>query len=123
MMSVAVNRRRRRAADARTGGAAEGRTRDAGQQAFGQPLQFQQSGDAVVFRINRGGEMRDFAILVNLAADFEQAEGIEVPRVVVDVFQNAGQQAGAQQVLIAGDGIRDFDDRAGRSRTRGPAPR
>ena len=56
----------------------------------------------------RRGEMRHLAIGMNLAADFEQTELVEVARVVVDVLPDARQQAGAQQVLIAGDGVRDL---------------
>jgi len=44
---------------------------------------------------------------VNLEADFEQAEGLAVLGVVEDVLKDSGQQRGAHQDLIAGDGVRD----------------
>ena len=64
----------------------------AGGEALGQVLKFKQ---ASLFRENHGDEMRRLMIAVNLVSDFEEAERIEVAGVVGDVFQDAGQQAGA----------------------------
>ena len=98
--------------------------RDSGQQAFGQTLELEQAGRAIVFAKKRRGEMRHLAIGMNRAADFEQPELIEVARVIVDVLPDARQQAGAQQILIRRDGVRDLHVRGQIERkTRAPFPR
>src|SRR5678815_587131 len=84
---------------------AGGANRNASEQALGETLEFEKSGRAVVFRVNSRGEMRDFAVRMNRAANFKQPKLIEMAGVILDVLPDTRQETGAQQILIRHDGI------------------
>ena len=80
-------------------------------QALGHPLQLAQPRRSVFAAVQRDRQMRDFVGQpgfphMDLTPDLEQAEALEVARVVQNVAVDAGQQAEPHQVLIGGNGIR-----------------
>ena len=83
----------------------------AGHQALGRALHFKQTRGAVaILVIDRRGQMRNLArqtlrLLVDLAADFEDAERVEVFAVLEHVGAQFRQQRHAQQRLVGRDGI------------------
>src|SRR5713226_10571508 len=80
-------------------------------QAFGGTLQLKQVLYRLILAVSDGHQVRNlprktFGLLVNLAADFEKAEALEMLAVLDDVPVDAGKERFPHQRLVRRDGVR-----------------
>src|SRR5581483_11648064 len=90
-----------------------GKRLTAAHETLGHALQLEELRGAIALaRIHDRGEVRNLVRqligpAMNLPADLEKAKRRQMPTIVGDVAQDSGQEAGAHEFLIGGNGIAD----------------